>query len=86
MLYIVHGQAEQSDRYEHFPFFLNGIVDAIACIDLPGHGKSKGIRGHIENFDQYSEAALAGFRFSEAWMKKQTGTCQAHWLGHSLAG
>lgn len=86
LLFLVHGQAEQSDRYEHFPHYLNGIVDAIACIDLPGHGKSKGIRGHIEKFDEYTEAALTGFHFAEAWMKKESDKCICHWLGHSMGG
>lgn len=85
-LYLVHGQGEQSDRYEHFPFYLNGVVDAIVCIDLPGHGKSKGIRGHIENFDQYTEAVLTGFRFAQDWMKTKAQRCEAHWFGHSLGG
>lgn len=86
LLYLIHGQAEQSDRYEHFPHYLNGIVDAIACIDLPGHGKSKGIRGHIENFDEYTQAALTGFRFAEAWMKKESEKSVCHWFGHSMGG
>jgi lysophospholipase len=86
LLFLVHGQGEQSDRYEHFPFYLDGNVDAIACIDLPGHGKSQGTRGHIENFDQYCEAALTGFYFSTEWMKKNAGRCESHWFGHSLGG
>lgn len=86
LLYIVHGQGEQSDRYEHFPFYLSGIVDAIVCIDLPGHGKSTGIRGHIENFDQYDQAALDGFLAAQDWMRKKATRFQSHWLGHSMGG
>jgi lysophospholipase len=86
-LYLLHGQAEQSDRYEHFPFYLNGQVDAIICADLPGHGKSQGIRGHIENFDEYEKAAIAGFEAGLEWMKKQSGgQAQGHWFGHSMGG
>lgn len=86
-LYLVHGQAEQSDRYEHFPHYLEGLVDAVICIDLPGHGKSAGIRGHIENFDQYGNSVLAGYQAACAWMKKHSGgPCQVHWFGHSLGG
>lgn len=86
-MYIVHGQAEQSDRYEHFPHYLNGQVDAVICLDLPGHGKSTGIRGHIENFDDYGKAILAGFESSIEWMRhKSGGKFEAHWLGHSLGG
>jgi lysophospholipase len=86
LLFLVHGQSEQGDRYEHFPHYLNGTVDAIACVDLPGHGKSLGVRGHIENFDVYQNAVLTAFKASTEWMKKQSGQCEAHWFGHSLGG
>jgi lysophospholipase len=87
MLFIVHGQAEQSDRYEHFPFYLSSSVDMIAAIDLPGHGKSKGIRGHINNFDQYSESCIDALQaahqtFQDVFGKKP----ECHWIGHSLGG
>jgi alpha-beta hydrolase superfamily lysophospholipase len=86
LLFLVHGQGEQSDRYEHFPHYLNGLVDAIACVDLPGHGKSSGQRGHIENFDQYQEAVMAAFQTSTAWMTENAGRCEAHWFAHSMGG
>ncbi|MEZ0392538.1 MAG: alpha/beta fold hydrolase [Pseudobdellovibrionaceae bacterium] len=86
-LYLVHGQAEQSDRYEHFPHYLQGVVDAVICVDLPGHGKSLGVRGHIENFDEYSTAVLNGFQAAFEWMKQNSNaSVQAHWFGHSLGG
>lgn len=85
-LYLIHGQGEQSDRYAHFPFYLDGVVDAIICIDLPGHGKSKGVRGHIESFDQYSQALLSGFHFAQNWIKAKDPGSRAHWFGHSLGG
>ncbi len=86
MLFLVHGQSEQSDRYEHFPHYLKGTVEAIACVDLPGHGKSTGVRGHVENFDVYQIAVLAAFRASKAWMTAEAGKCEVHWFGHSLGG
>jgi lysophospholipase len=86
MLYIVHGQAEQSDRYEHFPHYLQDLVDVVACVDLPGHGRSQGVRGHIENFDEYSHAVLTGFEAAYQWLLLQKSEIQAHWFGHSLGG
>ncbi len=85
-LYLIHGQGEQSGRYEHFPHYLQGLVDAVICLDLPGHGQSAGIRGHIENFDQYSDAVIAGFQTAQQWMKKSASQTTAHWFGHSLGG
>lgn len=86
MLFLVHGQGEQSGRYEHFAHYLDGAVDAIFCIDLPGHGLSAGIRGHIEHFDQYSEAIMLGFQFAREWMEKNSQLTSIHWFGHSLGG
>lgn len=86
-LFIVHGQAEQSDRYEHFCHYLNGTVEAIACIDLQGHGKSVGTRGHIESYDQYSEVCIEAFNYSKAWLEKLFASeMDAHWFGHSMGG
>lgn len=86
LLFVVHGQGEQSDRYEHFPHYLNTDVDAVACVDLIGHGKSLGQRGHIENFDQYEEGVLTAFQDVYQWMKSKASDVQAHWFGHSMGG
>lgn len=86
MLYVVHGQAEQGDRYEHFPHYLQDVVDIVACVDLPGHGRSQGIRGHIENFDEYTNAALAGFEAAYQWVASHKPKIKAHWFGHSMGG
>lgn len=81
-LFIVHGQGEQSDRYEHFPFYLNSCIEAVAAVDLIGHGKSLGQRGHINHFDQYSLATVEAFQHCTKLFPKS----EAHWLGHSLGG
>lgn len=86
LLFVVHGQAEQSDRYQHFAHFLQDTVDVIACVDLQGHGKSTGTQGHIENFDQYSSAALAAFQAACQWTEQRGGLKEAHWFGHSMGG
>jgi alpha-beta hydrolase superfamily lysophospholipase len=88
VLFVVHGQGEQSDRYEHFPFYLQNVIDAIVMLDLPGHGKSAGIRGHIQNFDRYSEACLVALRDGIEKLKISWGAplFEVHWFGHSLGG
>ena len=88
VLFVVHGQGEQSDRYEHFAFYLQHSVDAIILLDLPGHGKSLGIRGHIQNFDQYSDACLTALIHGSDKLKKDFAVPQLelHWFGHSLGG
>lgn len=88
VLFIVHGQGEQSDRYEHFAFYLQHSIDAIILLDLPGHGKSLGIRGHIQSFDQYSDACLTALQHGVEQLRSAFGSSklELHWFGHSLGG
>ncbi len=81
-LFIVHGLGEQSDRYSHFTRFLPSNFSLIAAVDLPGHGRSDGPRGHINKFSDYSEAAVAAFKR----IQSQHPNHEWHWLGHSLGG
>ncbi len=43
---LVHGLGEHSDRYAHVAETFTGAGLATVAIDLPGHGKSQGTRGH----------------------------------------
>jgi lysophospholipase len=80
-LFVIHGFGEHSGRYEHFPFFLNSIVDSIFVFDLPGHGKSKGPRGHIEKFDLIIACATSMFKLAQTLNSNKW-----YWLGHSMGG
>jgi len=84
-LFIVHGFGEQSDRFLHFPHYLHTCVDTIGLIDLPGHGHSPGGRGHIDSFETYSEAALAGFAHFQK-RSLTSGVQSWHWMGASMGG
>jgi len=83
LLFIVHGIGEQSDRFTHFPHYLHTSFDVVALIDLPGHGHSEGKRGHIESFDEYSQAVVAAFLHFQAQFPKIKNH---HWLGCSMGG
>ncbi len=85
-LYIVHGFGEQSGRYLHFPQALADSVDVIAAIDLPGHGLSKGQRGHCNKIEEIESAALKGFLFLQNWLREQKRQVKFHWMGHSFGG
>jgi len=52
-VYIVHGYAEHFRRYDRFARALNDAGYTVHGFDLPGHGLSGGVRGHIDQFDQY---------------------------------
>ena len=53
ILAIVHGLGEYSDRYHNFvqPLMSAGIE--LWSFDLRGHGRSPGMRGHINSWDEY---------------------------------
>lgn len=48
---LVHGMGEHSGRYQHFSNFLNSKKWAVLLHDQPGHGKTKGARGHVKGYD-----------------------------------
>ncbi len=86
VLILIHGQAEQSDRYQHFPHYLDGTISAIFAVDLPGHGLSKGTRGHIESFSDYYKACDFVLAEAQKWNSERNNAFALHWFGHSLGG
>jgi alpha-beta hydrolase superfamily lysophospholipase len=76
---IIHGIGEHSGRYAHVAEFLCGSGYAVYTFDLRGHGRSKGQRGHILDFDDYS-------RDVEVIKKVIAQDDKVCLLGHSLGG
>jgi lysophospholipase len=86
ILVIFHGLGEHGGRYLHFPHYLRSEVGAIFCMDHRGHGRSEGLRGHVERFDQYcNDVALAIARVEEQ-IRRRFGRAEVHVLGHSMGG
>ena len=80
---IIHGQGEHGGRYQHFPHYLADDYDLIVAPDLRGHGRSEGVRGHVENFDEYVDDALLAWN----WLQKKVPIdCKMDWFGHSMGG
>lgn len=50
---LIHGLGEHSGRYEHWGAWLNNAGYSLLAIDLRGHGKSGGQRGHVSSFNDY---------------------------------
>lgn len=82
-LLIVHGQGEHGGRYQHFPHYLRDVYELIIAVDLRGHGRSEGIRGHVEEFDEYVDDVLLAWEV----LKAKAGELTARDLfGHSMGG
>ena len=45
---IIHGLNEHCGRYQHLASYLTGKGYAVYGLDLPGHGKSAGLRSYVE--------------------------------------
>ncbi len=50
VLFILHGYGEHSGRYNHFSHYLKNEYDRFYAMDLRGHGRSSGLRGHTPSF------------------------------------
>lgn len=81
-LLFVHGLGEHSGRYE--AVFRELADRDLACWgpDLRGHGRSAGVRGHVERFRDYFLDVDAALRFV------RTSECRAPvvLVGHSMGG
>jgi lysophospholipase len=75
---IIHGAGEHSGRYAKTAARLAKVGHAVHALDLPGHGRSPGVRGHIGRFDDYLACAR---RFIG-----QIAGPPPVLLGHSLGG
>ncbi len=58
VLVLAHGLAEHSGRYGVFASFFADAGIATYALDFPGHGRSDGKRGHIRDFQEYTEALV----------------------------
>lgn len=47
VVYLIHGIGEHSGRYEHVAEYFNNAGIGLMAMDLRGHGRSPGKRGHI---------------------------------------
>ena len=56
VLLLAHGLAEHSGRYGDFASYFADAGIATYALDFPGHGRSDGKRGHIRDFQEYTDA------------------------------
>lgn len=56
---IIHGLGDHAGRYAHLGQVLADRGFSVQALDLPGHGKSYGKRGHVTSWDEYRGSVTA---------------------------
>ena len=79
-LVIVHGLGEHGGRYDAFARAFGEAGWAVIAADHRGHGRSGGLRGHVDGFDQYVTDRGGG---SAAGRARRGDAPVALW-GHSM--
>lgn len=79
---IVHGYAEHSGRYDHVAAMLNDLGMDVFALDVRGHGKSAGARGHAGDYAEYD----ADVRALLARVRAESPAKRIFVLGHSNGG
>jgi len=82
MICHIHGQSDHSSRFVHVADFFTGKGFNFFTLDLIGHGKSEGPRGHVFKFAEYLE--LADLLYDET--KKAFPDLPVFLYGHSMGG
>jgi alpha-beta hydrolase superfamily lysophospholipase len=78
---VVHGLGDHAGRYERFAQGMAQRQAATYAVDLRGHGKSPGQRGHVDSWSQWVDDTAAFVTFVEA----RAGT-EVVPVGHSFGG
>jgi alpha-beta hydrolase superfamily lysophospholipase len=82
VIIFVHGLGEHIQRYNHWSELLTKEGIAFTGMDLPGHGRSEGVRGNIKSYAQTDEML-------DIMMENVSKTFQGipvFIYGHSLGG
>jgi alpha-beta hydrolase superfamily lysophospholipase len=79
---IIHGLGEHSGRYKEFAEFYIKKGIGVYALDLQGHGKSEGKRGHIKSFEEYLDSIENLLIF----IRKKFLDTPIILFGHSLGG
>lgn len=77
---IVHGAGEHHERYQWLIQYLNSQNLHVVSGDLPGHGRTRGRRGHIDHFDDYIETVYEWYKEAVSYQ------LPVFLFGHSMGG
>lgn len=79
---IIHGMGEHSGRYTHVAEKLNDSGFSVFAYDLPGHGHTKGQRGHVQSYERLLDSVQVALDY---FQNEQVGMPVAL-FGHSMGG
>ncbi len=79
---LVHGLGDHINRYKYIADYLNDNDYSFIGVDLPGHGRSPGKRGHIRDLGQCSGIISSMVE----WLREREGDIPLILYGHSLGG
>ena len=82
ILLVAHGMCEHSGRYINLANYFVPKDYAIFGVDHRGHGKSEGLRGYVERFQDYLDDLQAFINI----VHSQQGSHKTFLLGHGLGG
>ncbi len=82
LIIMVHGHGEHILRYEHWAGLFNRNNFGFTGVDLPGHGRSEGKRGHVRDEALLNEMIDVMIRESD----KTFSGIPVFLYGHSLGG
>lgn len=83
-IFLIHGLGEHSGRYDEFSEYLCSADFSVHCLDLRGHGRSAGPRGHVVEFENYYADVENWIQFLEN--ENLIAPCPCIVIGHSLGG
>jgi alpha-beta hydrolase superfamily lysophospholipase len=78
---VVHGLGEHSGRYDRFARGMGEHGYATYAVDMRGHGKSPGPRGHVDSWSQWTDDVAAFVKHVEGVAGGEVVP-----LGHSFGG
>lgn len=78
---VAHGLGEHSGRYEAFARAMGARGMATYAVDLRGHGKSEGQRGHVDSWNQWTDDIAAFVSLVEGQASGEVIP-----VGHSFGG
>ena len=84
---VVHGYADHGARYAHVMEYLAEHDIGSVAIDLRGHGRAEGVRGHVDEFVEYTDdiAELAA-RLEQVATRAGATDVPRVLYGHSMGG